>query len=172
MTKLGEKTTSSAENAEGNDAKGVRRLGEALTSAVKAIGKLIQPESNTTYFFKNLFLLSKLRREILVDSIFTDLSSWRNGIRDIVVFQLSDYDQRNGIRVCTPFYQVKIVLSNQISYVLSTLKPITMATKKESTQKSSDKESNDPCWDGYKKEGMKTKSGKKVPNCVPDKQFH
>ena len=41
MTKLGEKTTSSAENAEGNDAKGVRRLGEALTSAVKAIGKLI-----------------------------------------------------------------------------------------------------------------------------------
>ena len=116
-----------------------------------------------------MFLLSKLRREILVDSIFTDLSSWRNGTRDIVVFQLSDYDQRNGIRVCTPFYQVKIVLSNQISYVLSTLKPITMATKKESTQKSSDKESNDPCWDGYKKEGMKTKGGKKVPNCVPDK---
>ena len=47
-----------------------------------------------------------------------------------------------------------------------------MATKKESTQKSSDKESNDPCWDGYKKEGMKTKGGKKVPNCVPDKQSH
>lgn len=44
-----------------------------------------------------------------------------------------------------------------------------MATKKESTQKSSDKESSDPCWDGYKKEGTKTKGGKKVPNCVPDK---
>ena len=45
--------------------------------------------------------------EIQFDSTFSDLSSWRNGIRDIVVFQLSGYDQRNGIRVCTPFYQVK-----------------------------------------------------------------
>ena len=44
-----------------------------------------------------------------------------------------------------------------------------MATKKEDTSKSSIKESNDPCWDGYKKEGMKTKNGKKVPNCIPDK---
>jgi hypothetical protein len=44
-----------------------------------------------------------------------------------------------------------------------------MTTKKESTEKSSDKQSNDPCWDDYKKVGMKTKGGKKVPNCVPDK---
>jgi len=44
-----------------------------------------------------------------------------------------------------------------------------MATKKESTQKSFDKESSDPCWDGYEKEGTKTKGGKKVPNCVPEK---
>lgn len=25
----------------------------------------------------------------------------------------------------------------------------------------------DPCWDGYEQVGMKTKRGKKVPNCVP-----
>lgn len=27
----------------------------------------------------------------------------------------------------------------------------------------------DPCWDGYHQLGMKTKDGKKVPNCIPDK---
>lgn len=26
---------------------------------------------------------------------------------------------------------------------------------------------NDPCWDGYTQIGMKTKNGKRVPNCVP-----
>lgn len=41
MTSLGEKTTASAENAEGNDAKGVKKLGKALTSAAKTISKLI-----------------------------------------------------------------------------------------------------------------------------------
>ena len=41
MTSLGEKTTASAENAEGNDAKGVKKLGKALTSAAKAISKLV-----------------------------------------------------------------------------------------------------------------------------------
>jgi len=35
-----------------------------------------------------------------------------------------------------------------------------MPTKKENSKK------EDPCWEGYEKEGMKTKSGKKVPNCV------
>ena len=44
-----------------------------------------------------------------------------------------------------------------------------MATKKNDTKKSTDKKSNDPCWDGYKKEGTKIKKGKKVPNCVPKK---
>lgn len=29
------------------------------------------------------------------------------------------------------------------------------------------KEKKDPCWKGYKQVGMKKKSGKKVPNCVP-----
>jgi hypothetical protein len=37
------------------------------------------------------------------------------------------------------------------------------ATKKK-TQK------EDPCWNGYKQEGMKSKGGKKVPNCVPEKK--
>ena len=26
---------------------------------------------------------------------------------------------------------------------------------------------NEDCWDGYTKDGMKTKGGKQVPNCVP-----
>ena len=34
------------------------------------------------------------------------------------------------------------------------------------------KKKSDPCWSGYKKQGMKTskKTGKKVPNCVPVKK--
>ena len=44
-----------------------------------------------------------------------------------------------------------------------------MANKKKDIPKSKDKKSNDPCWDGYKKVGMKIKKGKKVPNCVPNK---
>ena len=27
-----------------------------------------------------------------------------------------------------------------------------------------------PCWKGYEAVGMKTKNGKKVPNCVPKKK--
>ena len=41
-----------------------------------------------------------------------------------------------------------------------------MANKKNDRQKSTVKQSNDPCWDGYKKVGIKIK---KVPNCVPEK---
>ena len=44
-----------------------------------------------------------------------------------------------------------------------------MANKKNDTQKPTDKQSNNPCWDEYKKMGMKIKKGKKVPNCVPEK---
>lgn len=29
------------------------------------------------------------------------------------------------------------------------------------------KKQSDPCWEGYTQVGMKTKNGKKVPNCVP-----
>ncbi len=31
-----------------------------------------------------------------------------------------------------------------------------------------DKEVDDPCWNGYHQLGIKTKDGKKVPNCVPE----
>lgn len=30
------------------------------------------------------------------------------------------------------------------------------------------KEDSDPCWKGYQMIGMKTKRGRKVPNCVPE----
>jgi len=30
------------------------------------------------------------------------------------------------------------------------------------------KKKDDPCWKGYHKLGMKTKGGKKVPDCVPE----
>lgn len=29
------------------------------------------------------------------------------------------------------------------------------------------KSNDDPCWKDYEQVGMKTKNGKKVPNCVP-----
>lgn len=35
------------------------------------------------------------------------------------------------------------------------------------TEKKNDK---DPCWKNYEQVGMKTKEGKKVPNCVPKKK--
>ena len=28
----------------------------------------------------------------------------------------------------------------------------------------------DPCWKNYRQFGMKTKNGKEVPNCVPEKK--
>lgn len=31
------------------------------------------------------------------------------------------------------------------------------------------KKEKDPCWKNYDQVGMKTKDGKKVPNCVPKK---
>lgn len=31
------------------------------------------------------------------------------------------------------------------------------------------KKDKDPCWAKYEQVGMKTKDGKKVPNCVPKK---
>jgi len=32
------------------------------------------------------------------------------------------------------------------------------------------KDSKDPCWKNYEQAGMKTKDGKKVPNCIPVKE--
>lgn len=43
------------------------------------------------------------------------------------------------------------------------------AAKKTATKKSATKKKTDPCWDGYEQIGTKKKSGKTVPNCVPDK---
>ena len=37
------------------------------------------------------------------------------------------------------------------------------------TEKKPSKSTDNPCWNGYEKIGMKTKEGKKVPNCVPKK---
>lgn len=44
-----------------------------------------------------------------------------------------------------------------------------MANKKKTVLKSNAKKSDNPCWEGYKKVGMKIKKGKNVPNCVPEK---
>lgn len=41
MTSLGEQTTAAASSAKGDDASGVKKLGSALTSAAKTIGKLV-----------------------------------------------------------------------------------------------------------------------------------
>lgn len=41
-----------------------------------------------------------------------------------------------------------------------------MAKKSKKNKKVGD----DPCWKGYHQVGMKTKNGKEVPNCVPDKK--
>ena len=46
--------------------------------------------------------------------------------------------------------------------------PKKAATKKAATKKATSKKS-DPCWEGYEKVGNKNKSGKSVPNCVPEK---
>ncbi len=43
------------------------------------------------------------------------------------------------------------------------------APKKASSKKADPKKKADPCWDGYEQVGTKKKSGKTVPNCVPDK---
>lgn len=43
-------------------------------------------------------------------------------------------------------------------------------TKKASPKKTPAAKKDDPCWKGYEQEGMKEKSGKKVPNCVPEKK--
>jgi hypothetical protein len=34
--------------------------------------------------------------------------------------------------------------------------------------KSSRKKKKNPCWPGYRQVGLKTKNGRRVPNCVPE----
>jgi hypothetical protein len=40
--------------------------------------------------------------QVLSDAVFTGLSGWLNGIRDMGVFQPSFHDQRKGTRACSP----------------------------------------------------------------------
>ena len=56
---------------------------------------------------------------------------------------------------------------NFLIYLLIKLKPENMETSTKAVPKKSPlKGEKDPCWDGYQKEGLKTKKGKEVPNCV------
>ena len=50
-------------------------------------------------------------------------------------------------------------------YLAAKDKAIKKAMGKE--ESSDHKEDGDPCWKDYEMVGMKTKNGKKVPNCVP-----
>jgi hypothetical protein len=44
------------------------------------------------------------------------------------------------------------------------------ATKKTAVKKkAAERETKDPCWEGYEQVGTKKKAGKTVPNCVPKK---
>jgi|GEM_PF-3445344 hypothetical protein len=51
----------------------------------------------------------------------TGLSGWRNGCRNIGVFQLSAYDQRKGTRACSPLISAFFnrMLLNGISFFFS-----------------------------------------------------
>jgi len=40
--------------------------------------------------------------KILFGGVFTGLSGWLNGIRDMEIFQSSFHDQRKGTRACSP----------------------------------------------------------------------
>ena len=37
-------------------------------------------------------------------------------------------------------------------------------------KKTAKKKDTNPCWTGYEQVGTKTKKGKTVPNCVPEKK--
>jgi hypothetical protein len=50
-------------------------------------------------------------------------------------------------------------------------KPGSKGAPTDKSLKDSQNEAVDPCWDNYKKVGMKTKNGKKVPNCVPKENY-
>jgi len=43
--------------------------------------------------------------------------------------------------------------------------PLYKAKRQERVLQAAD----DPCWKGYEMVGMKTKGGRRVPNCVPEK---
>lgn len=47
--------------------------------------------------------------------------------------------------------------------------PIAKAKAQKRVLEAAEKK-EDPCWKGYTQYGMKKKGGRKVPNCVPDKE--
>ena len=49
--------------------------------------------------------------------------------------------------------------------------PMVKAKRQERVLEAAEtKEDDDPCWSGYEMIGMKTKGGRRVPNCVPKKE--
>lgn len=46
--------------------------------------------------------------------------------------------------------------------------PLVKAQAQERVLEQASKKEDDPCWKGYQQIGMKTKRGRKVPNCVPE----
>ena len=48
--------------------------------------------------------------------------------------------------------------------------PTYKAKRQERVLESAERKEDDPCWSGYEMIGMKTKGGRKVPNCVPEKK--
>ena len=70
--------------------------------------------------------------------------------------------QHTGHFILGPFFLQKSALNFNMM----------ATTKKDPATKKNDgkKKQDDPCWDGYEQVGTKTKQGKKVPNCVPEKE--
>jgi hypothetical protein len=48
--------------------------------------------------------------------------------------------------------------------------PIPLYKAKRQERILKEKADDDPCWSGYEMIGMKTKRGRRVPNCVPKKE--
>ena len=77
-----------------------------------------------------------------------------------------------GVYVCKTYanwYEIateEVPTDKMIKNALNKIgaKGFTEATNGEEMVREADKK--DPCWDGYQKEGLKTKKGKEVPNCV------
>jgi len=60
-----------------------------------------------------------MQLEVLFGGVFTNLSGWLNGIRNIKIPQSSFYNQRIGTRACSPLIgYFKRLLSNGISFFL------------------------------------------------------
>lgn len=61
-------------------------------------------------------------------------------------------------------HKIMTQLSNKY---LGNIKDRKMKNRRVDEYDLTEKDEDDPCWDGYEQYGMKTKDGKEVPNCVP-----